>query len=123
MDPTWLILAKELQSIAQAGLTYSKDAYDIERFHQILSVAARLMEVGTGEGVEKISQLFKQEVGYMTPKIDVRGAVFKEEKILMVREVMDGGKWTLPGGWADVNLTAAENAKKEVEEDDSEEEY
>ena len=117
MDPEWLILAKELQSIGQAGLTYSKDAYDIERFHQILSVAARLMEVGTGEQVEKISQLFKQEVGYMTPKIDVRGAVFEEGKILMVREVMDGGKWTLPGGWADVNLTGAENAKKEVEEE------
>ena len=117
-EPDWLTWSRELQAIAQTGLTFTSDPYDRERYEQLRALAARMMEAHTGTPAPWIAHLFTGEVGYATPKIDVRGAAFDEAgRILMVREVLDEGRWTLPGGWADVNLTPAENVVKEVREE------
>jgi ADP-ribose pyrophosphatase YjhB (NUDIX family) len=115
-EPVWLTLARELQAIGQAGLAFSKDPYDLQRFKRIQELSATAMALGTDEDVEKIRGLFRQDVGYPTPKVDVRGAAFREDRILMVREASDGG-WTLPGGWADVNQSAAECVEREIAEE------
>lgn len=116
MEPKWLSWAKQLQSIAQAGLTYSKDKYDIERFQQIRSLSAEILSEYTGISNEKIEDLFCNETGYQTPKVDIRGAIFREGKILLVKESIDGC-WSLPGGWAEFNLSIKENVVKEVKEE------
>lgn len=116
MEKKWLYWAKELQSIAQAGLTYSKDKYDIERFNQIRNLSVQILEEYTNIDNKKIKNLFCNETGYQTPKIDVRGAIFKENKILLVKETIDGC-WSMPGGWAEVNLSIRENIIKEVKEE------
>ena len=82
MEPKRLSWAKKLQSIAQAGLTYSKDKYDIERFQQIRDISAETLNEYSGIGNEKIKNLFCNETGYQTPKVDKRGAVFKDDKII-----------------------------------------
>ena len=118
IEPTWMKWLRELQGIAQTGLAFTRDPYDIERYEMLRDLAARIAAAHTGEPVDRIAGLFAGETGYATPKIDVRGAVFNAQgEILMVREVMDEGRWTLPGGWADVNLTPAENVVKEVREE------
>jgi ADP-ribose pyrophosphatase YjhB (NUDIX family) len=115
-DPDWLIWARELQAIAQTGLTFSRDPYDRERYEAVRGLAARMFAARSDAPAERIAALFAGEIGYATPKIDVRAAVFDgDARILMVRETADGGRWTLPGGWADVNLTAAET-KEALEE-------
>jgi ADP-ribose pyrophosphatase YjhB (NUDIX family) len=116
MDPKWLDWAKQLQSIAQAGLTYSKDVYDLERFELIRNISVEIMSQHTGMEMTVIKDLFASEAGYATPKVDIRAVVFKENKILMVRENTDGN-WSLPGGWADIGLTPSEVAVKEVKEE------
>jgi ADP-ribose pyrophosphatase YjhB (NUDIX family) len=117
-DPDWLVWARELQAIAQTGLTFTNDAYDRERYLAIRALAARMFAAHTDAPIDRIIALFSGETGYATPKVDVRAAVFDDhEQLLMVRESADGGRWTLPGGWADVNLTAAENVTKEVLEE------
>jgi ADP-ribose pyrophosphatase YjhB (NUDIX family) len=117
-EPDWLTWARELQAIAQTGLAFSRDPYDRERYEALRALAARMFAARTGAPVERIAELFAGETGYATPKIDVRAAVFDaSERLLMVRETSDGGRWTLPGGWADVNHTAAENAAKEALEE------
>ncbi len=117
-DPDWLTWTRELQAIAQTGLAFVRDPYDRERYEMLRSLAARIMAAHTAAPAERIEGLFAGESGYATPKVDVRGAVFdNRHRLLMVREVADGGRWTLPGGWADVNLTPAENVIKEVSEE------
>ncbi|WP_158745439.1 NUDIX hydrolase [Acidisphaera sp. L21] len=117
-EPDWLTWTRELQAIAQTGLTFVKDPYDRERYEMLRALASKIMAAHTSTSAERIEALFAEETGYATPKVDVRGAAFDDEgRILMVREVMDGGRWTLPGGWADVNLTAAENVVKEMWEE------
>ena len=111
----WLEIAKKLQSISQAGLEYSKDKYDIERFQEIREISMDIMENHTDMEREIIRNLFAGETGYQTPKIDVRAAIFNEGKILLVREKLDG-KWSLPGGWADIDLSIKENLMKEAME-------
>ena len=106
----------ELQAIAQSGLAYSKDQFDIGRFNRILEIAAQLFSEHSPHKYEEILALFTSSKGYATPKVDIRSAVFKEDKILLVREKTDN-LWSLPGGWADVNLTPAENALKEIKEE------
>ena len=98
-EPNWLLWATELQAIAQTGLTFSSDRYDIERYQRLRAIAVAMLASGSGAPVERISALFEQDLGYPTPKVDVRGAVFRDERILLVREISDG-RWTLPGGWA-----------------------
>lgn len=111
----WLQWAVELQSLAQSALYYCKDPYDIERFHRIREIAAEIIEEKTDIPLEKVKDLFCGEVGYQTPKIDTRAAIFKDDKILLVQE--EGGAWSLPGGWADVDISVTENIIKEVKEE------
>ncbi|MDQ0225825.1 NUDIX hydrolase [Metabacillus niabensis] len=116
MEPKWLEWAKQLQAIAQAGLTYSKDIYDLERFELIRNISVEMMSQQTDIDKTVIKELFANETGYATPKVDIRAVVFKDHKILMVRETTDGD-WSLPGGWGDVGLTPSEVAAKEVKEE------
>lgn len=111
----WLEWAMELQSMAQAGLYYGKDKYDIERFKRLREISAEMLSHESEIPVEKVRKVFCNEDGYQTPKLDTRAAVFKNEKILLVRERDD--KWALPGGWVDVNLSIEENTVKEVKEE------
>ncbi|WP_105616296.1 NUDIX hydrolase N-terminal domain-containing protein [Vallitalea okinawensis] len=116
MEEKWLRWAKQLQAIAQAGLEYSKDKYDIDRFQQIRELSIEIMSDYTGIDHSKVKSLFANEEGYQTPKVDIRAAIFKEEKILLVREQIDN-RWSLPGGWADIGLTVSENIMKESMEE------
>ena len=104
--------AVELQSLAQAGLTYGRDVYDRERYERIRAIAAEMMAHIADMPLQKVRDLFCNENGYQTPKIDTRAAIFENEKILLVKE--NDGYWSLPGGWCDVNLSIAENTVKEV---------
>ena len=116
MEPKWLEWAKQLQSIAQAGLTYSKDIYDLERFEMIRDISVEMLSLHTDVSKTVIKDLFANETGYATPKVDIRAVVFKDNKILMVRENTDGD-WALPGGWGDIGLSPSEVAVKEVKEE------
>jgi ADP-ribose pyrophosphatase YjhB (NUDIX family) len=115
-EPNWLLWARELQAIAQTGLTFSGDQYDLERYQRLRAIAVAMLASGSGTSGERISALFEQDLGYPTPKVDVRGAVFRDEQILLVREISDG-RWTLPGGWADVNQSAKECVEREIQEE------
>jgi len=115
-EPTWLVVGRELKAIAQIGLTFSQDAFDRQRYERIRELSAALIAKGSDGDAAQVLELFQREVGYATPKVDVRGAAFREGRVLMVREVSDGG-WTLPGGWADVNQTAAECVVREISEE------
>lgn len=116
MKYPWLELAQQIQSIAQAGLTFCENKYDIERYQQLQKMAGQILADFTDTEMEKVEQLFLNETGYQTPKVDVRGTVFREDKILLVRETIDNC-WSLPGGWADVGLTPREVVEKEVQEE------
>lgn len=97
---------------------FSQDPYDKERYHALKGLAARIMAAHTGTDATRIEALFNEQFGYATPKIGVRGAVFDDQgRILMVKETVDGGRWTLPGGWAEVNQTPAESVVREVYEE------
>jgi len=114
MENQWLTYAKRLQAIASTGLHFSPNPYDLERFQEVADIAnAMLAELGNVP-LERISGLVSDFAqGYMTPKVDVRGAVIENGKVLLVRERSDG-LWTLPGGFADVGRSAAENVVKEM---------
>lgn len=114
-DERWLQWAVRLQSIAQAGLYYGKDPFDQERYEQIRAIAAEMISDRTDIPVGKVKDLFCGEIGYQTPKLDTRGAVFKDDKILLVKE--NNGTWSLPGGWVDVDLSVKENVIKEIKEE------
>lgn len=111
----WLDFALELQSIAQAGLTYCKDIFCTERYERIREISAQMMSELSDVPTEKVKELFCNETGYQTPKIDTRAAIFKDGKILLVHESNE--KWSLPGGWCDVNVSVGENTVKEVKEE------
>src|SRR5450755_4824583 len=114
-EPQWLTIAREVRAIAQTGLTFTADGFDHQRYRRLQELAALLLAQGSAEH-ESILQLLRQEKGYATPKVDVRGAAFVDGRVLMVREISDG-QWTLPGGWADVNQSAAECVVREVAEE------
>lgn len=111
----WLSWAVELQSIAQAGLFYGKDKFDLERYERIREISAEMLAYKTDIPLEKVRDIFCCETGYQTPKLDTRAALFEDGKILLVKE--NDGKWSLPGGWVDVDLSVMENALKEVKEE------
>ena len=115
-EPPWLSWVREVQAIAQTGLTFASDPYDLERYRRLREIALAVLAQGSGSPIEPIRELFEQDLGYPTPKIDVRGAAFREQRILLVREISDGG-WTLPGGWADVNQSARECVEREIREE------
>lgn len=108
-------MAVELQSISQGALYYCKDKFDIERFERIREIAAEMINYKTDIPADKVKDLFCNEIGYQTPKIDSRAAIFKDDKILLVKE--SNGTWSLPGGWVDVDLSVKENIIKEVKEE------
>jgi ADP-ribose pyrophosphatase YjhB (NUDIX family) len=115
--PKWLAWARRLQAISQSGLTYCQDKFDIERYYEIRDIAAEMAASGAAlPSATPVQDLFTQLSGYATPKVDVRVAAFRENKILMVRELQDG-RWTLPGGWADVGETPSNAAAREVREE------
>ena len=111
----WLKWAMELQFIAQAGLTYSRDRFDRERFRRIQEIAAEIVSCNTPMDFEQIDGLFAGEMGYQTPKLDSRAAIIRDGKILLVQE-MDG-TWAMPGGWVDMDQTIKENTVKEAGEE------
>lgn len=109
-------LAIELQFLAQSGLTYSKDVFDIERFERIREISAEIITMKCDLPLDKVKGLFCNETGFQTPKIDTRAAIFDENKILLVKE-KNCGTWSLPGGWVDVNESVKSNTIKEVKEE------
>jgi len=115
-EPQWLTIAREVRAIAQTGLAFNADGFDHQRYQRLRELAALLMAQGSATEHESILELLRQEKGYATPKVDVRGAAFQDGRVLMVREISDG-KWTLPGGWADVNQSAGECVVREIAEE------
>ncbi|HUC17204.1 MAG TPA: NUDIX hydrolase [Acetobacteraceae bacterium] len=117
MEPEWLAWTREIEAIAQTGLAFTRDIYDRERYERLRGLAAQMMAERSGTDPSFIAALFAGERGYATPKIDVRGAAFRDGKILLVRERADEGRWTLPGGWADVNRSPREAVISEMREE------
>jgi ADP-ribose pyrophosphatase YjhB (NUDIX family) len=117
MSLQWLEWAQKLQAIAQTGLYYKNHPYDSERYQQIQQIAAEMMAAHTA-GIEpsQVVNLFNQDSGYITPKVDVRGVAFRDGKILLVKEISDG-RWTLPGGWADVGDSPSRAVEREMLEE------
>ncbi len=111
----WLRWAIEIQSLAQNGLAYTKDVYDKERFERLREISAEMLAEKTEISVDKVKDLFCNERGYQTPKLDTRAAIFKDGKILLVHE--NNGTWALPGGWVDVLESVGSNTIKEVKEE------
>ena len=116
-DPLWLLWAREIQALAQTGLAFTHDAYDRERYQRLRGLAARIKTEHMGQSVQRIEAIPGGGTGCTTPKLDVRGAVFRDGQLLLVRETADGDRWTLPGGWADVNESPTESIVKEVREE------
>lgn len=115
MNDKWLDFAIRIQSIAQAGLQYGRDKYDKERYEELRKISADMISVKTDIPINKVYDLFCNETGYQTPKVDTRAAVFVDGKILLVHE--NNGTWSLPGGWCDVDQSIASNTIKEVKEE------
>jgi ADP-ribose pyrophosphatase YjhB (NUDIX family) len=115
-EPRWLSIAREVKALAQTGLAFTADGFDHQRYLRLQELAAQLMAQGSSAEYDSMLHLLRQEKGYATPKVDVRGAAFADRKVLMVREISDG-KWTLPGGWADVNQSAGECVVREIAEE------
>lgn len=115
MDEQLLDWAVELQALAQAGLTYTKDPFDQERFERIRGIAVEMLAVQSPIPIPKLKQLFAEETGYPTPKLDTRAAIFKDNKLLLVQE--NNELWSLPGGWVDVDQSIKENTVKETLEE------
>ena len=115
MNDQWLEFAVRIQSIAQAGLQYGRDKYDLERYGELRDIAAEMIAAKTDIPLAKVRDLFCNETGYQAPKLDTRAAVFLDGKILLVHE--NNGTWSLPGGWCDVNESIASNTEKEVREE------
>lgn len=111
----WLKWAIEIQALAQNGLTYTKDVYDKERFERLREISAEMLAEKTDIPVDKVKDLFCNEKGYQTPKLDTRAVIFKDGKILLVHE--NNGTWALPGGWVDVLESVGSNTIKEVKEE------
>ncbi len=108
--------ARQLQSLAQNGLTYTENHFDRERYEQIRQIAAEMLADKTGAQIDDVLELFIREKDYATPKVDVRGAAFRDGRILLVKETSDG-KWSLPGGWADAGESPSRSIEREVWEE------
>ena len=112
----WLKVAREIQALAQSGLTYIQNEYERERYQRLQEIAAEILENKTQLSKDEALENFKIQPGYATPKIDVRGAIIRNEKILLVKERADG-RWSMPGGWADVGDLPSAMVIREVEEE------
>lgn len=116
MNLDWLNWAQRIQALAQAGITFTKDKYDMERYDELLAISAEMMACAKNLDAASVKETFVQQNGYQTPKIDVRGVVIKDNHILLVQEETDG-TWALPGGYCEVGLSPAENIVKEIKEE------
>lgn len=117
-DDELLSIAKRLQALAQTGLAYTEGPFDRERYEEIHALSLRMLGGMLGAPADAVTAAFAAESGYATPKVDVRVVVFRgADEVLMVREKLDGDRWSLPGGWADVGLTPFEVAVKELREE------
>lgn len=114
--PEWLRRAQRLQAIAQTGLTYAQDPYDRERYEELRRIAVEMASEGLGAPEDEVRVVFASSLGYPTPKVDVRAVVFRADRILLVRE-RQSGRWTFPGGWADVGDTPSLAAERETLEE------
>ncbi len=114
--PKWLGWAQEIFSLSQSGLTYSGNQYDIERYKRLQEITAEIIASQSEISKESVLESFSMQAGYTTPKIDVRGAVIRNNKILLIQERVDG-KWAMPGGWADLGNAPASVAEREVWEE------
>ena len=108
---------RRLQAIAQSGLTYAKDPYDVERYEQIRRIAAEIGASSLGSTVNRIDALFSEESGYATPKLDIRAVVLDEEDAVLLIKEKEDNLWTLPGGWVDVGESPSESVEREVKEE------
>ena len=115
-NDVWKKWAQELQFLAQCSLAYSKDKFDRERSERIRDIACEMLSYKYDLPIEKIKMDFASEIGYQTPKVETRAAIIKDDKILLVKEQLDG-KWALPGGYQDVNVSIRENVIKEASEE------
>jgi ADP-ribose pyrophosphatase YjhB (NUDIX family) len=114
--PQWLRWAREIHQIGETGLYYSSNEFDRQRFERLVDISAEMMKEHLDESYEQVRAALNAQPGYITPKVDVRGAVFKDDQILMVKEFTDG-LWSLPGGWADVNDAPSDMVEREVREE------
>jgi len=114
--PKWIEWAREILSLSQVGLAYSKNEFDLERYKRLQEITAEMIESQSGIPKESALESFSMQAGYITPKIDVRGAVIRDDKILLIQERTDG-KWAMPGGWADLGDAPASVAEREVWEE------
>lgn len=115
-EPQWLIWARTIQATAQNGLAFSSNAYDVERYQALQRLAAEIFAHHAQFSLAQLTQVFAEEKGYATPKVDVRCVAFRDDKILLVQESHDD-KWALPGGWADAGLSPSEAVIKELKEE------
>jgi ADP-ribose pyrophosphatase YjhB (NUDIX family) len=114
--PRWLEWAREIQALSQTGHHYAENEYQRERYHRLMEIAAEIIHEYSALEFRPLADVFHAQIGYATPRVDVRGAVFRDGKLLLVRERADGG-WTMPGGWADVGDVPSEAAEREVWEE------
>jgi ADP-ribose pyrophosphatase YjhB (NUDIX family) len=114
--PRWLEWAREIQALAQTGYHYEEDEYQRLRYQRLTEIAAEIVSEHSNLEYSPILEAFNTQIGYATPRVDVRGVVFRDKRLLLVRERMDGG-WTLPGGWADVGDVPSKAAEREVWEE------
>jgi ADP-ribose pyrophosphatase YjhB (NUDIX family) len=114
--PHWFILARELFSLSQAGLAYCQNDFDLDRYRRLREISAEIIASQSELEKEAVLKSFSMQIGYATPKVDVRGAIVRDGKILLVREITDG-KWSMPGGWADPGDSPATTVAREVREE------
>jgi ADP-ribose pyrophosphatase YjhB (NUDIX family) len=114
--PRWLEWAREIQALAQTGYHYSENDYQRQRYERLMEIAAEIVSEHSSLGYAPVLDIFRTQIGYATPRVDVRGAVFQDGKLLLVKERADGG-WTMPGGWADVGDVPSQAAEREVWEE------
>ena len=115
-DNPWPLWSEQLRAIAQNGITYAEGDFDLERYHQLQVIAHEMTAHLAGAPLSKINNYFLPEKNYCTPKLDLRAGVFKNNQILLVKEREDG-RWSLPGGWADVCESPSTGAEREVQEE------
>ena len=115
-QPDWLNWARTVQAVAHNGLTYAENPFDRARYTKLAALAEEVFAAYTGQPTDALTAWLNVQPGYMTPKVDVRGACFRDGRLLLVRERSDGG-WCLPGGWADVGDEPAAAAVREVQEE------
>jgi len=114
--PQWLAWAREIFSLSQAGLTYSVNEFDLQRYHRLQEITAEMLASQSELEATAILKSFSMQSGYATPKVDVRGAVIRDGQILLVRERADG-RWAMPGGWGDIGDAPAAMVAREVREE------